>query len=232
MVESVTQMFKSLLEISPFLALGLAFIGGIFMGFSPCVLPFFPALIGYVAKNSEGIQSSGKQGLFLSVFFVVGFSTMFATIGAFISYLGGLFSVTNHTWYYVIGAVMIVAGLNFMKIIKLRLAPSMPLATDSIRFRGGFGAFVLGVLLGMVPSPCATPVVAVILTYVAAKGNTLLGAVLLFTYSLGRGLPLMAAGASTGFITKTQALQKHRDKVEVVSGVLFVTLGLYLLWIA
>jgi cytochrome c-type biogenesis protein len=232
MIESITQAFGSLLETSPYLALGLAFVGGIFMGFSPCVMPFFPALIGYVAKNFEGSPSSGKQGLILSVFFVAGFSIMFAIIGAFVSYLGGLFSVTNHTWYYVIGTVMIIAGLSFMKIFSIRLAPSIPLTANNIRFKGGFGAFVLGILLGMIPSPCATPVVAIILTYVAAKGNSILGAVLLFAYSLGRGIPLMAAGASTGFISKTQVLQKHRDIVEVVSGALFVMLGLYFFWAA
>jgi cytochrome c-type biogenesis protein len=232
MIESVTQAFKSLLETSPYLALGLAFIGGMFMGFSPCVMPFFPALIGYVAKNSEGLPSSGKQGLTLSIFFVVGFSIMFAIIGAFVSYLGGLFSITSHTWYYIVGAVMVVAGLSFMKILKLRLAPSISLTANSIRFNGGLGAFVLGILLGMIPSPCAAPVVGIILTYVAAKGSSSLGAVLLFSYSLGRGIPLMAAGASTGFISKTQVLQKHRDVVEMVSGALFVMLGLYLFWSA
>lgn len=232
MIESVTQAFKSLLETSPYLASGLAFIGGVFMGFSPCVMPFFPALIAYVAKNSEELSSSGKQGLTLSIYFVIGFSIMFAIIGAFVSYLGGLFSITNHTWYYIVGAVMIVAGLSFMKILKLRLAPSIPLTANSIRFKGGFGALVLGILLGMIPSPCATPVVAIILTFVAAKGNSLLGAVLLFSYSLGRGIPLMAAGTSTGFISKTQVLQKHRDVVEMVSGAIFVMLGLYFFWSA
>lgn len=232
MVESVTQAFRSLLETSPFLALGLAFLGGIFMGFSPCVLPYFPALIGYVAKNSEGLPSSGRQGLTLSIFFVIGFSIMFAIIGAFISYLGGLFSIANHTWYYIVGAVMIVAGLSFMKILKLRLTPSVSLSANKIPFKGGFGALILGILLGTIPSPCAAPVVGIILTYVAAKGSTLLGAALLFTYSLGRGIPLMAAGTSTGFISKTQVLQRHRDTIEMASGALFVILGLYFLWSA
>lgn len=121
-------------------------------------------------------------------------------------------------------------GLHFMQIIKLRLALPVKLTADSIKFKGGFGAFILGILLGLILSPCATPVVAVILMYVTSKGNLWLGSALLFTYSLAHGLPLMAAGTSTGFITKTSFLQKHREKVEVISGIIFIGLGLYFFW--
>ncbi|NCO66783.1 MAG: thiol:disulfide interchange protein [Candidatus Aquicultor secundus] len=230
MLETIAQQFSTALTTSPVLAFGLAFAGGLFTGFSPCVLPFFPAVIGYVAKNTEGSKAAGREGFLLSLLFVLGFSSTFAIIGAFASYLGGLVSLTNRTWYFIVGAVLIIVGLHFMQIIKLRLAVPVKLTADSIKFKGGLGAFILGILLGLILSPCATPVVAVILTYVASKGNAVLGSALLFTYSLAHGLPLMAAGTSTGFITKTSFLQKHREKVEVISGVVFIGLGLYFLW--
>lgn len=232
MLETIAGVVKSSLETSPMIAFALAFAGGIFTGFSPCVLPFFPAVIGYVAKNTEGSTASGRQGLLLSILFVLGFSTTFAVIGAFASYLGGLFSIANRTWFFVVGAVMILAGLNFMRVLRFQLALPVKLTAESIRFKGGLGAFVLGIMLGIILSPCATPVVAVILTYVASKGNVFLGSALLFTYSLAHGLPLMAAGTSAGFITKTSFLQQRRELVEMMSGALFVALGLYFFWIA
>ncbi|MCL6473127.1 MAG: hypothetical protein K6T91_10035 [Firmicutes bacterium] len=232
MLETIAQAVKTSLETSPILALGLAFAGGIFTGVSPCVLPFFPAIIGYVAKNTEGRPAAGRQGFLLSILFVLGFSTTFAVIGGFASYLGGLFSIANRTWFFVVGAVMLLAGLNYMRVLKFQLSLPLKLTAESVRFKGTLGAFVLGILLGMILSPCATPVVAVILTYVASKGNAFLGSVLLFTYSLAHGLPLMAAGTSTGFITKISFLQKRRALVEMVSGGVFILLGLYFFWLA
>lgn len=229
MLEAIAQAIKSSLEGSLPLTFALVFAGGIFTGFSPCTLPFFPAIISYVAKSTDGSKAGGREGLILSLFFVLGFSSTFAIIGAFAAYLGGLASLTNRTWYYIVGFVFIVFGLHFMKILSLNLALPSRLTIDIVKYRGIPGAFVLGILVGLILSPCATPVVAVILTYVASKGNTVLGGALLFTYSIAHGLPLMAAGTSTGFINKTTLLQKHRNLVEIASGIVFVVLGLYFL---
>lgn len=229
MLEAIAQAIKSSLEGSLPLTFALVFAGGIFTGFSPCTLPFFPAIMGYVAKNTQGSRSSGREGFILSLLFVLGFSSTFAIIGAFASYLGGLASLSNRTWYYIVGAVFIVFGLHFMRVLRLNLSLPVNLTADSIKFRGLPGSFILGILVGLILSPCATPVVAVILTYVASKGNAVLGGALLFTYSIAHGLPLMAAGTSTGFINKTALLQKHRNLVEIISGAIFVLLGLYFL---
>lgn len=230
MLETIAEQFSIALTTSPVLAFGLAFAGGIFTGFSPCVLPFFPMVIGYVAKNTDSSKAAGREGFILSLLFVLGFSSTFAVIGAFASYVGGLFSLTSKTWYFIVGTVLVIVGLHFMQVIRLKLSLPVMLTADSIKFKGGLGAFVLGILLGLVLSPCATPVVAIILTYVASKDNLWLGSALLFTYSLAHGLPLMAAGTSTGFITKTSFLQKKRELVEMISGGVFILLGLYFFW--
>jgi len=232
MLETIAQTFATALETSLALAFGLAFVGGLFTGFSPCVLPFFPAVIGYVARNTEGSHAAGRQGFILSLLFVLGFSVTFAVIGAFASYLGGLLSLSNRTWYFIVGAVLILAGLHFMQVIRLQLALPVNFTADNIKFKGGFGAFLLGILLGLILSPCATPVVAVILTYVASKGSVFLGSALLFIYSLAHGLPLMAAGTSTGFISKTALLQQRRELIEIISGAIFIALGFYFIWLA
>lgn len=232
MLDAIAQQFSVALNDSLLLAFGLAFAGGLFTGFSPCVLPFFPAIIGYVAKNTEASKAAGRDGFFLSLLFVVGFSSTFAVIGAFASYIGGLFSLTSRTWYLIVGAVLVIVGLHFMQIIRLRLALPVKLTADSIKLKGGPGAFVLGIMLGIVLSPCATPVVAVILTYVASKGNAALGSALLFIYSLAHGLPLMAAGTSTAFITRTLFIQRRRALIETLSGGVFILLGLYFFWLA
>ena len=230
MIDAIAQSLKDAIGTGSVVALAFAFGGGILTGFSPCVLPFFPALIGYVAKNTAERDRPARQGLVLSLLFVVGFSSVFVLLGSGIAFLGSLFSLANKTWNIIAGLVLIVVGLNFLNIIQLRLVPQINVSTS--RLKGRYGAVLLGVLFGLVLTPCATPVVAAILTYAAAKGSTLFGAGLLLAYSLGHGVPLLAAGISTAFLTKATAFQKHRQRIEAASGIVFIGLGFYFIWLA
>ncbi|MBU1661633.1 MAG: cytochrome C biogenesis protein, partial [Chloroflexi bacterium] len=68
------------------------------------------------------------------------------------------------------------------------------------------GAFLLGLISGLVASQCATPALAAILTYVMYTGAIAYGALLLFVYALGRGVPVVLAGTFTGALTSLQSL--------------------------
>jgi cytochrome c-type biogenesis protein len=85
---------------------------------------------------------------------------------------------------------------------------------------------------GLVASQCATPVMAAILTYVMAKGAVFYGAVLLFVYALGRGVPVVLAGTFTGALKGLQKLGRWSEVIEKVSGVIILAVGFYFLWIA
>lgn len=226
---SLTQITVRTISDAPSLAYLLVFLGGLFTGFSPCVLPFFPVVIGYVAKCSAGENYSRAQGFFLSLAFILGFSFVFTLFGAFASFLGGFLNPFNPVWHFVVGIVFVVVGLHFMKLFQLNLSLPFSFRVRNFDQKGMLGALILSVLLGLALSPCATPVVAAILTYAATKGNVLYGASLLFTYSLAHGIPIMIAGISTGAFASVSKIQRHRNAVELVSGALFVLLGFYFL---
>jgi len=104
---------------------------------------------------------------------------------------------------------------------------------EKIRTKGLPGALLLGLVSGLVSSQCATPVLAAILTYVMAqKTGMVYGAVLLFIYALGRGVPILLAGTFTGVLKSFSALGKWADWFEKVSGVIIILVGFYFLWIA
>ncbi len=94
------------------------------------------------------------------------------------------------------------------------------------------GALALGLVSGLVASQCATPVLAVILTYVMLKGAIVYGAALLFVYAMGRGVPVVLAGTFTGALKRMQGLGQWSERIERASGVLIIAVGLYFLWIA
>jgi len=95
------------------------------------------------------------------------------------------------------------------------------------------GALVLGLVSGLVASQCATPVLAAMLTYVMAqKTGMIYGAVLLFIYALGRGVPIILAGTFAGVLKGFRALGRWSGWMEKASGVSIIAVGFYFLWVA
>ncbi len=101
-----------------------------------------------------------------------------------------------------------------------------------MRWRGARGALALGLVSGLVASQCAAPVLAAILTYVMAEGAVAYGALLLFVYALGRGVPIVAAGTFTGALKQLRAFGRWSGALEKVSGAIIIAVGLYLVWLA
>lgn len=224
--------FDHALKNSSVLAYFFVFLGGLFTGFSPCILPFFPVIIGYVAKRTTNKSNGKLQGLFLSVAFTLGFALVFAVIGSITSIIGFALGGLNRFLYIIAAIIFILIGMHYLEVYQLNLSFLPKLNLRKPNRKGFIGAFSLGILLGLVLTPCATPVVAAILAYVTAKGSVLFGASLLFTYGIAHGLPLIIVGTSVGamnFLLKTSG---HRKKVEIISGAVFIALGFYFLWIA
>jgi cytochrome c-type biogenesis protein len=103
---------------------------------------------------------------------------------------------------------------------------------ERIGLKGIPGALALGLVSGLVASQCATPVLAAILTYVMAKGALVYGATLLFTYALGRGVPVVLAGTFTGALKNFERMGRWNGYAEKVSGLIILGVGFYFLWVA
>jgi cytochrome c biogenesis protein CcdA len=88
----------------------------------------------------------------------------------------------SRTWYFVVGGVAIAIGLNLIGFYDMNLAIPVHLQPKQ---RGILGAFLLGLVFGIVSSPCATPILVLILTFVASKGKIVYGTSLLFVYAIG-----------------------------------------------
>lgn len=188
-------------------------------------------MIGYVAKNTRD-GKAGLDGFILSLAFTLGFSGVFATIGGLVGFIGGLLSMGSRFWLLVVGAVLVLAGMHYLRLIRFKIPMPVSLDVTKVKFGGVFGALVIGVLMGLAMSPCATPVIAIILTYTASMASPVFGIAMLFAYSLGHGVLLMIAGTSAGFILETKLLKERRQIIEYASGVLFIILGIYFLWSA
>jgi cytochrome c biogenesis protein CcdA len=212
---------------NPFLAYLGVFVGGIVSSSSPCVLATIPLVIGYVGGYSEGDR---RKALLYSLTFILGLSITFTILGAIASLLGGLFGVINQTWYFIVGGIAIAIGLHLIGIYNWNLPVPIHLHPKK---RGILGAFFLGLFFGIVSSPCATPILALILTFVATKGEIAYGTSLLFTYALGHCALIFVAGTAAGFaesFMKSKGISNVTTWSKKVGGSIVILVGIYFIY--
>ena len=222
--------------VSGMAAFGVAFLGGLVAGFGPCVLPMLPAVFGYVTGHVADSELPGgapwRRGLALSATFVLGMALLFAGIGAAAGAVGHAIMVG--AWaYYTVAAICVVLGLQMLGLINIRFdALNRFLPTTRPKRRGFVGAFLFGILFGIVASPCSTPILAAIATIAAARGSAVQGALMLFVYGLGKGVPLMLLGLASGSLALMKSFSRATGVLTKIGGVALLGAAAYLIWLA
>ncbi len=208
----------------------LVFLGGIVTSIGPCNVAMIPLIVGYVGGSTN---LSRARSFALSLAFAVGLAITFMLLGVAATLVGGLIGGTSRVWYYGVAGVCFVIGLQMLGVLSLPMPQWFGRLRERVGLKGLPGALALGLVSGLVASQCATPVLAAILTYVMAQQSALLyGATLLFVYALGRGVPIVLAGAFTGALKRLRSLGQWSGLIEKASGVIIVGVGLYFIWIA
>jgi cytochrome c biogenesis protein CcdA len=213
----------------PLLAFGAVFLAGVISSASPCVLTTIPLVVGFVGGYADGNR---RKAFLYSLSFILGLSLTFTALGAAAGLFGTLFGTVGGGWYIAVGLVALVMGGQMMGFYAI----PWPVPPQYQPKQGGLiGAFLLGLFFGVVSSPCATPVLVVILSFVATQGQVLYGTALLFVYAIGHCLLMLVAGTSIGFV---ESFAQARGIVHLsawarrVGGLLVALVGGYLLWTA
>jgi len=208
----------------------LVFLGGVITSIGPCNVAMIPLIIGYVG----GSQNLPRRRAFsISLLFTLGLSITFMVLGIIAALVGGLIGGSTRIWYYLVAIVCFIIGLQMLGVLRLEMPGWFGGMREKIKTKGLFGALLLGLVSGLVSSQCATPVLAAILTYVMAqKTGIVYGAILLFIYALGRGVPILLAGSFTGILKGIHLLGKWSGWLEKASGGIILLVGFYFLWIA
>jgi len=227
-METFLNYLSQSLSGNPFLAYFGVFLGGVLSSSSPCVLATIPLVIGYVGGYSEGDR---RKAFLYSLTFILGLSITFTILGAIASLVGGLFGIISRTWYFIVGGIAIIIGLHLIGLFNWSLPVPVHLQPKQ---RGILGAFLLGIFFGIVSSPCATPVLALILTFVASKGEVAYGTSLLFVYALGHCALIFLAGTATGFVenfVKSKGISNVTTWGKRIGGSIVVFAGIYLIYL-
>lgn len=224
---SLAETLGQVLQQRPLLAYGASYLGGVIATASPCILASIPLVIGFVG----GYAGGSKQRAFLySLTFVIGLAAIMTVLGAVAALAGTMFGQVGAYWHFLVAAILMVMGLQLAGIINLNLNRN---ADRWLPRRSGLlGALILGALFGLVLSPCATPVLAVILTLAAVQGQVAYGSSLLFLYAMGQGTLIIFAGTFTGAVNEFLQSRGARAGalLQQMAGLLLLLAGAYICW--
>jgi cytochrome c-type biogenesis protein len=210
-----------------------AFAAGVVSFLSPCVLPLVPGYVSYMAgyslrdvRNPADVHAR-FAAVTASLFFVLGFSTVFIALGASITALGQLLLRYRYEANIVGGAIIIVFGLFTAGFLRFSWFQRDFRLHPHVRSGRPLAAYVLGLAFGFGWTPCIGPVLGAILTLSAVTSSVSTGIALLGVYAAGLGIPFLACAAFTAtFAKRLRDLGRIGRWLQVVAGVVMIIMGL------
>lgn len=210
--------------------IGISFAAGVLSFLSPCVLPLVPgyiSLISGVSIDSLKEGASNRRAVILnSLAFNAGLSIVFLLLGTTAGLVGS--ALTNNPWVRIIGGLVIIAfGLQLIGLLKITALYKDTRKFSDNKPRGMFGSAVLGVAFAAGWTPCIGPILGGIIGLAATSGGWRSGLVLSAFYSAGLAVPFLLTGLGINqFLGFYKNFRQHLHKVEVVSGVILIFVGL------
>ena len=162
------------------------FVGGVLTSLTPCLYPMIPVTAAVVGGGTA--DSSRARRMSLAFTYVAGLSITYALLGLVAGLTGAMFGqISTSPWlYFVMANVMLVAGAMMADLVRVPIPAALSARASTMGTGGRFaGVLVMGVASGLVAAPCGAPVMAAVLTWVAATKSAGLGLAYLFVFSLG-----------------------------------------------
>ena len=207
----------------------LVFLLGILMSLTPCVYPMIPITVGILHAQA---QRSTLFNFARAIAYTLGIALMFSILGLTAAFTGSLFGklMSNPLVILVVVLILLYFALSMFGLYEIKLPSLINKQQTNIKPSGSLlSAFFFGFASGTVASPCLTPGLAFLLTFVAQMGNRLLGFLMMFSFGIGMSVPLLLIGTfstSIKFIPKTGTWMLE---VKKIFGLLLIALCFYYL---
>ncbi|HCY77536.1 MAG TPA: thiol:disulfide interchange protein [Ignavibacteriales bacterium] len=210
-----------------FLSLIFIFLAGLALNLTPCVYPLIPITIGYFGGQAEGKTS---RLVMLGLLYMLGMALTYSVVGVVTSLSGAVFGTLLQNPIVIIGIVLLFVALALSQfgVYEFKLPDSWVAKAGGAK-GGGYGAFFMGLTMGIVAAPCIGPFVLGLVTYVAAKGDPLYGFLMFFVLALGLGFPYLLLAIFSGKIKNLPRAGLWMDGVKHIFGFLLIGMAFYFL---
>lgn len=224
-VKVIDNLERKMEEQGLLLSLLIIFLGGLALNLTPCVYPLIPITIGYFGGQTEGRTSK----LFvLGLFYVLGIALTYSIVGVVTSLSGSLFGTLLQEPIVIIFIclVFIALALSMFGLYEFKLPDSWAAKAGGAR-SGVFGAFFMGLTMGIVAAPCIGPFVLSLVTVVAAKGDPFYGFIVFFVLALGLGFPYLILALFSGKIKSLPRAGIWMEAIKHIFGFIMIAMAIY-----
>lgn len=228
-MDELQASLHSVTALTP-VAIGLVVLSGLAVGIAPSSFALLSVAAGMAAGRSKA-DDSRTAGLWLPAGFALGIATTDAAIGALFGLVG--FAVMRAlasfmaVAYALLAALLIVTGLALLRLIHL----AIPMFAPSIKpARTMLGSYVLGISFGLSTCPACTPLILPIVLAAASTADPVMGTVLMFTFGVARGVPIVVTGTVAAKISHMRQTSTFVRWVERIGGGLMLAAAVYFLY--
>lgn len=200
----------------------ITFLEGFITFISPCLLPMLPIYVSYFA----GGEGNRKKVFSRALAFVLGFTSVFVSLGALAGSLGSFLKEYRWVINIVSGVVVIFFGLSFLGIFKLNIfkGSSIQIKNDGLGF---FSALLFGIIFSLGWTPCVGAFLGSALMLVAQNGHVLEGVLMLLVYSAGLGIPFIVSAVLIDYLKTTfDFIKRHYRIINIISGTFLIIIGI------
>ncbi len=218
-------IFSTLEKSSLLLSLIFVFLGGLALNLTPCVYPLIPITVGYFGGQAEGKTS---KLVMMGLLYVLGMALTYSVIGVVTALSGAVFGALLQNTFVIlfIALIFIVLSLSMFGVYEFQLPNWLVMKAGGAK-GGLFGAFFMGLTMGIVAAPCIGPFVLGLVTYVAAKADVFTGFLLFFVLALGLGLPYFLLAIFSGKIKQMPKAGEWMEAVKHIFGWLLLGMAAY-----
>ena len=222
MLRSNAELLEQALQTASWSGIIIAFIAGFVFSFNPVSFASVPVMLAYVSKSHDK-----RKGFILAGAFIAGLLTTHVVLGI-VAAFGGEWvqAVMGREWNWVLGPILIIMGLMWAGLLKIRL-PWFGMKAHKVSSM--WGAFLLGIPFSIAICPFCTPALMVTLTASAAIGSVPFGGALLLAFAIGRSIPVAIGAFGMSWLENFKVLSNNQRFFEVFSGALLILAGLYVI---
>ena len=201
----------------------ISFLEGIITFVSPCLLPMLPVYVSYFAGGGE---RDTKKTLKNALGFVLGFTLVFVSMGAFAGTVGGFLNEYQMAVNVITGLVVIIFGLHFLGVIRFNFFRGMRGEVNTKNL-GFFSSLLFGMIFSVGWTPCVGAFLGSALMLASQQGKAMVGMLMLLSYSLGLGIPFVFSAILIDKLkTAFQWIKKHYGIINKVCGVFLIAIGI------
>jgi len=222
-IYALTDKLKGIVHDHLPLALAFMALGGVLSALSPSSVPRMVAIVNYAGREAKGLA----HAIGLALAFGVGVCSVYTLVGALAGSFGILLSLTGLLYYFTAGLCLLM-GLSMIRLFHL----NWELKSLHRVANGYVGAFLLGLGFAFLIAPDAMPFMIAGLAVTTFQGEIGLGALLMFAFGVGHGIPVLFAGALAPWYTRHPAVQRWHLAAEMAAGYILVFLAIFFAVIA